>query len=107
MTLIDGLSPGARANTRILIRNGRVTAVGSAEEVGVPDGARVEDLTGPWVMPGLIDMHVHIGDTSAPFFVAAGVTTVRNTAGFFRFLQSASCAGPLPGAAPDYGGPDY
>ncbi|MDN7240563.1 amidohydrolase family protein [Planococcus sp. N028] len=39
------------------------------------------DLEGKFVLPGLIDMHCHILESFAPHFVAAGVTTVRNTAG--------------------------
>lgn len=44
------------------------------------DAQRV-DLEGRYVMPGLIDMHCHIKEGFAPHFTAAGVTTVRNTAG--------------------------
>lgn len=47
---------------------------------------QVEDATiilceGKWLIPGLIDMHVHIKAGFAHHFTAAGVTTVRNTAG--------------------------
>ncbi len=38
------------------------------------------DLKGKYIIPGLIDMHCHIQEAFAPHFVAAGVTTVRNTA---------------------------
>ncbi|PKR76697.1 imidazolonepropionase [Halalkalibacillus sediminis] len=41
----------------------------------------VVDFKGKYVIPGLIDMHVHIKDGHAPYFLAAGVTTVRNTGG--------------------------
>jgi hypothetical protein len=39
------------------------------------------DCTNKWLIPGLIDMHVHIKKHFANYFTAAGVTTVRNTAG--------------------------
>ena len=45
------------------------------------------DIAGKYVIPGLIDMHVHIKETFAPFFVASGVTTVRNTAGSVLELE--------------------
>lgn len=41
----------------IVIRNGRIAAVGA--NVGVPAGARVIDGTGRWVIPGIIDAHSH------------------------------------------------
>ncbi|RDI45553.1 amidohydrolase family protein [Falsibacillus pallidus] len=50
-----------------------------------------------WVMPGLIDMHVHIKDGFAPLFTAAGITTVRNTGGNVMELDKLRSA---PGDAP-------
>ncbi|MER2037401.1 MAG: amidohydrolase family protein [Solibacillus sp.] len=40
-----------------------------------------------WLIPGLIDMHVHIKENFAQYFTAAGVTTVRNTAGSIIELE--------------------
>ena len=48
----------------LLIREGRIAAVGS--EVEPPPGARVVDLTGRWITPGLIDPHSHIGVAALP-----------------------------------------
>ncbi len=45
------------------------------------EGAEVIDCAGKYLIPGLIDMHVHIKNNFATYFTAAGVTTVRNTAG--------------------------
>lgn len=45
------------------------------------DNVEVMDFTGKWIIPGLIDMHVHIKKHFANYFTAAGITTVRNTAG--------------------------
>src|SRR5687768_9645058 len=44
----------------ILIQGGRITAVGPAERVPVPAGARVIDHSDATVLPGLIDGHVHL-----------------------------------------------
>ncbi|MEY8752132.1 amidohydrolase family protein [Alkalicoccobacillus gibsonii] len=46
------------------------------------------DLNGQYVIPGLVDMHVHIKEAFAPFFTASGVTTVRNTGGNVLELRS-------------------
>lgn len=48
----------------------------------------VLDATGKYLIPGLIDMHCHISEKFAPYFVASGVTTVRNTAGNITLLDS-------------------
>jgi imidazolonepropionase-like amidohydrolase len=44
----------------VLIRDGRITAAGPRSEVLVPADARRIDLPGMTVLPGLIDMHVHL-----------------------------------------------
>lgn len=43
----------------VLITDGRITAVG--DDVEVPDGARVCDASGSWVLPGLVESHAHLG----------------------------------------------
>ena len=48
---------GTIAGGTLLIRDGRIAAVG--REVSVPAGARVVDATGRYVMPGIIDAHSH------------------------------------------------
>lgn len=45
----------------IVLRDGRIEALGSTEEVTVPEDAEVVDAAGGWVLPGLIDAHVHLG----------------------------------------------
>jgi len=42
------------------VANGRVQAVGPASSVKVPDGAKVLDLPGRTVLPGLVGMHDHL-----------------------------------------------
>ncbi len=59
-TLIDGRSDQARRNQVVVVRGRRIEAVGDAATTPVPPGARVIDLTGATVLPGLIDSHTHI-----------------------------------------------
>ncbi|MQS08775.1 amidohydrolase [Streptomyces alkaliphilus] len=45
----------------VLIENGRISAVGPDAGVTVPDGVRIIDATGKWVLPGLVEAHGHLG----------------------------------------------
>jgi len=45
----------------VLVRDGRISAVGRVEDVGVPDGVPVHDTTGRWVLPGFVEAHAHVG----------------------------------------------
>jgi imidazolonepropionase-like amidohydrolase len=62
-TLIDGTGNPAIAEVAMLIDNGRIVRIGSARRLTAPDGAQVIDLEGKYVMPGIINVHGHIGNT--------------------------------------------
>jgi imidazolonepropionase-like amidohydrolase len=51
-------------NGTIVVQNNRITAVGPAASVTVPAGARRIDVAGKTVMPGIIDVHAHVGSES-------------------------------------------
>lgn len=55
----EGLEPINRA--AVLIKNGTIIEVGEEGDIDIPPEAKVLDLTGYTLMPGLIDMHVHLG----------------------------------------------
>ncbi|MBA3898228.1 MAG: amidohydrolase family protein [Sphingomonadaceae bacterium] len=44
----------------VIVKDGRIAAVGTQGSLQVPDGARRIDLPGRTILPGLIDMHVHL-----------------------------------------------
>lgn len=55
----------------VIVENGRLRAVGSRADTPIPAGARVRELAGKTIMPGLVDAHSHVGggwgaDSSAP-----------------------------------------
>jgi imidazolonepropionase-like amidohydrolase len=58
--LIDGKSSVPRSNQVIVVRGNRIESVGDAAGARVLEGARVVDLSGSTVLPGLIDCHTHI-----------------------------------------------
>ena len=58
--ILDGYGGPPIENGVILVAGERITAVGPASAVAIPNGVRVIDANGMTVMPGLIDMHVHL-----------------------------------------------
>lgn len=92
----------------VIVQDGRIGAVGKTGELRVPEGATVVTGTGHYLMPGLIDAHVHLeswqgvrpdfGD--APLYLAHGVTSVVNLRGtpvFFdwkRRVEAGELLGP-------------
>jgi len=55
--------PGVVDHALALVRDGRIEAVGPADELEVPAGYVLEDLGDAWIMPGMIDLHSHVGGT--------------------------------------------
>jgi len=61
-TLIDGNGGEPLLNSTVLVKDGKITAVGA--DLPVPDGAKVIDAKGKTLLPGFIDAHMHffLGD---------------------------------------------
>lgn len=57
----DGTGSEFISNGVILVYDGRISQVGSEEEIVIPSGADVEDLSGRIIVPGLINTHGHVG----------------------------------------------
>lgn len=55
------ITQGTIENGTIVIQKGKITAVG--KDVKIPSGIKVIDLTGKYIMPGIIDTHVHLALT--------------------------------------------
>ena len=106
-TIIDGNGGSPIADGVVLVRGGRIVAVGPAAQVAVPRGARVVDAKGKWVTPGFVDANVHVSIYSgienfaryqdrfaavaleaAQLHLKAGVTTVRDSYGMLAPLKA-------------------
>ena len=92
--VIDGTGAAPRADQILVIREGKIAALGNAASTKIPEGAKVLDLSGRTIIPGLVGMHDHIyypspggapplyPEHAASFprlYLAAGVTSIRTT----------------------------
>jgi imidazolonepropionase-like amidohydrolase len=78
--LFDSQTGQSRPGTTVVVSGNRVQAVGPDGTVQVPQGAQVIDAGGKALLPGLFDMHVHLGLVDGLFHLASGVTSVRDLA---------------------------
>ncbi|MDL2719160.1 MAG: amidohydrolase family protein [Acidobacteriota bacterium] len=62
-TLLDGNGDPPVKDAVVLVRNGRIECAGPAATCAVPRGVAVTDAKGSWIVPGLVDAHVHFGQT--------------------------------------------
>jgi imidazolonepropionase-like amidohydrolase len=118
--LIDGTGTEPLASSIIIIDGGRIAEVGPADQVKIPATAKVIDIAGKTVLPGLIDAHIHLfGITSlnqmtwvidephvrtiraamdAWRCLDAGFTTVRDAGGMLAiYVKRAIEEGTVPG----------
>ena len=98
--VIDGTGSPATADQTVVIENGVIRSIGGAGSVSIPPGARVLDLSGRSIIPGLVGMHDHLfyptasgqgpmegapalyGEMGFSFprlYLAGGVTSIRTT----------------------------
>ncbi len=125
--VLDGTGAPIRRDQTLVIRDGRIAAIGPAASTPAPEGATVVDLTGKTVLPGLVMMHEHLyyptgpgvygqlGESFVQLYLAGGVTTMRtggNVNGFMdinmkRLIDGGSKAGPsIDATAPYLNGPN-
>lgn len=81
-TIVDMNGGPLKRDYALVIKGERIDDIQPAAQFKVPEGAQVVDGRGKFLIPGLWDMHVHIGSNTAllPFYVANGVTGIRSMA---------------------------
>jgi imidazolonepropionase-like amidohydrolase len=94
-TVIDATGTPPQPDMTALIIDHRITAVGSFSSISIPHHAQVIDATGKFLIPALIDSHIHLTgagepDGSREFFLplllANGIATVRDMGGYLESL---------------------
>ena len=76
--LVDPAVGTATANQMILVQDGKITAVG--ENLAIPQGAQVIDLSRSTLLPGLVDAHTHLAMTMMPGFQRKPLEPMRGRA---------------------------
>jgi imidazolonepropionase-like amidohydrolase len=90
--VVDGTGAAPLEGRTVVIQNGKIVSVSTAAEARIPAGARMIDLAGHTVIPGLVGLHNHTFYTtrgrsvqlqfSAPrLYLGSGLTTIRTTGG--------------------------
>jgi imidazolonepropionase-like amidohydrolase len=100
VTLLPLDTGAAVPDQTVVVRGERIERVGPRAAVAVPPEARVIDGRGRYLMPGLMDLHVHLDRTEdLAILLALGVTTVRNMWGAPIHLEwrDRIARGELPG----------
>ncbi|MGH9529066.1 MAG: amidohydrolase family protein, partial [Terriglobales bacterium] len=111
--IIDGTGAPAREDQTVILSGGKITSVADASSASIPKDARLLDLGGDTVIPGLVGMHDHMfypvggrmyGEMGYSFprlYLAAGVTTIRTTGSLEPYtdlnLKHKMDAGETPG----------
>jgi len=88
-TVIDATDRPPIRDAVVVIREGRIAAVGPRAAVTIPRGVPVVPADGLTIVPGLWDMHTHVTQVEwAPVYLGAGVTTVRDMGNEFEFITA-------------------
>lgn len=119
--LVDGTGAAPKPDHTVVLERGRITWVGPSAAAKLPAGARVMDLAGHTVIPGLIGLHNHTfyytnspravqSNYTAPrLYLGAGVTTIRTTGSASPYaelnLKANIERGEIPGPRIEVTGP--
>jgi len=92
--LVDVANGKVLGGQVIVVRDGRIEAVGSADSVAIPAGAKIVDLSSYTVLPGLIDTHTHItSDPTLPPYAGYGLSVPRMALKGAAYAQRTLLAG--------------
>ncbi len=80
-TVFDGSGAPPILDAIIIVAGAHIEDIGTPDMVRVPRGATEIRLDGKWVVPGLIDAHVHAANWTLGRYLAYGVTSVRSMGG--------------------------
>src|SRR5438094_4611916 len=62
-TVIDGTGRAPIRDGVVVVHDGRLACVGTRSTCAIPAGAAVTNVNGKWIIPGIVDAHVHYSQT--------------------------------------------
>ena len=83
VAVVDTIGAAVKRDMTVIIAGGRIAAIGKSRTVKFRKDAQVINAAGKFLIPGLWDMHSHIGDDDfdktawLPLFIVNGVTGMR------------------------------
>ena len=87
--IVDGIHDKTHKNKVVIIKDGLIAAIGNLNEIEIPAEAKVIDVKGKTLIPGLWDMHAHSNQVQwAPAYLAGGVTTFRDNGNEIEFATA-------------------
>src|SRR5690349_12794605 len=81
VTVVDVIAGALKSDMTVIIIGNQISQVAPSTEASIPANARTVDGRGKFLIPGLWDMHVHLGnatEAALPMLVASGITGVRD-----------------------------
>jgi imidazolonepropionase-like amidohydrolase len=119
--VVDGTGAAPAEDQTVIVSEGKIAAVGPAGSTRVPNGAKVLDLPGHTVIPGIVGLHNHtfyttslrsvqLNATAPLLYLGSGVTTIRTTGSYSpyaelnlrRLINNRQMAGPRMHVAGPY-----
>jgi imidazolonepropionase-like amidohydrolase len=107
VTVIDATGAPSVPHMTVLIEGDRIADIRRADSVQPPEGARIVEGTGRFLIPGLWDAHVHTfvfpwqPDHQLPLFIANGVTGIRDMGGALPITAFDELGAGVPMSAVD------
>ncbi|GGV35819.1 Xaa-Pro dipeptidase [Streptomyces longisporoflavus] len=101
-TLLDPATGEVTEDAVVVIADGVVRSAGRRGKAAVPEGAEVLDAHGRWILPGLVEAHIHLNTaTEARDAVLLGATSARSgSTNFYQDIAVRELAREAPGQAP-------
>ncbi|MFJ2054890.1 amidohydrolase family protein [Streptomyces sp. NPDC087908] len=101
-TLLDPATGEVTEDAVVVIEDGTVRAAGRRGTVAAPHGVEVLDAHGRWILPGLVDAHIHLSTAvEARDAVRRGATSARSgSTSFFQDIAVRELARHSPALAP-------